>query len=35
MTPNKSVTGFRFGNDNDYVNCRLCPREDCPGSSPL
>ncbi|MGI6374838.1 MAG: vitamin B12 dependent methionine synthase [Anaerolineae bacterium] len=31
MTPNKSVTGFRFGNDNDYVNCRLCPREDCPG----
>jgi len=31
MTPNKSVTGFRFGNDSGYVNCRLCPREDCPG----
>jgi len=31
MTPNKSVTGFRFANESNYVNCRLCPREACPG----
>ncbi len=31
MTPNKSVTGLRFSNQTDYVNCRLCPRLDCPG----
>lgn len=31
MTPNKSVTGFRFANESSYVNCQLCPREGCPG----
>jgi len=31
MTPNKSVTGLRFSNENAYVNCQLCPRESCPG----
>jgi hypothetical protein len=31
MTPNKSVTGLRFANTNDWVNCRLCTREACPG----
>lgn len=33
MTPNKSVTGLRFSNETAYVNCRLCPRPDCPGRS--
>ena len=31
MTPNKSVTGLQFSTDSKYVNCQLCPREDCPG----
>jgi hypothetical protein len=31
MTPNKSVTGIQFSTENAYVNCQLCPREDCPG----
>ena len=31
MTPNKSVTGLRFANASDWVNCRLCTREACPG----
>lgn len=31
MTPNKSVTGLQFSTDSKYVNCQLCPRENCPG----
>ncbi len=31
MTPNKSVTGIQFSTDSTYVNCALCPREECPG----
>lgn len=31
MTPNKSVTGVQFSAEQSYVNCQLCPREDCPG----
>ena len=31
MTPNKSVTGVQFSTESAYVNCQLCPREDCPG----
>lgn len=30
MIPNKSVSGIRFHNEHEYVNCRLCPRERCP-----
>jgi len=30
MVPQKSVSGVRFANAHDYVNCRLCPRENCP-----
>lgn len=30
MLPNKSVSGIRFPNEHGYVNCRLCPRENCP-----
>ena len=31
MTPNKSVTGLQFATEEQYQNCQLCPREDCPG----
>jgi len=31
MRPVKSVSGFHFSSDNDYVNCKLCLREKCPG----
>jgi hypothetical protein len=31
MRPRKSVSGLRFGTETDYSNCRLCPRQDCPG----
>ncbi len=31
MTPNKSVTGLQFSTEGSFVNCVLCPREDCPG----
>ncbi len=30
MLPNKSISGIRFPNEHGYVNCRLCPRTDCP-----
>lgn len=30
MLPNKSVSGILFPNAHGYVNCRLCPRENCP-----
>lgn len=30
MLPNKSVSGIFFPNEHGYVNCRLCPRENCP-----
>ena len=30
MIPNKSVSGICFKNAHGYVNCRLCPRENCP-----
>lgn len=30
MIPNKSVSGVRFPNEHGYVNCRLCPKEQCP-----
>jgi hypothetical protein len=31
MIPNKSTSGIRFETTRDYVNCQLCPRQDCPG----
>ncbi len=31
MIPVKSLSGIRFATENDYKNCMLCPREDCPG----
>jgi hypothetical protein len=31
MSPIKSVSGFRFPKEGNYVNCQLCPRKDCPG----
>lgn len=30
MLPNKSVSGILFPNEHGYVNCRLCPKENCP-----
>jgi len=30
MVPQKSVSGVRFANAHGYVNCRLCPRDNCP-----
>lgn len=30
MLPNKTVSGIRFANENGYVNCRLCPKGNCP-----
>lgn len=33
MTPNKSVSGIRFSTERDYINCKLCPRLDCPNRS--
>ena len=30
MLPNQSVSGLRFETDSGYVNCQLCPMEDCP-----
>ena len=30
MSPIKSVSGIWFQSDKGFVNCRLCPREDCP-----
>jgi hypothetical protein len=31
MTPNKSVSGIMFQAAEDFHNCQLCPRPDCPG----
>lgn len=31
MVPTKSLSGIVFENEEGYVNCRLCPREECPG----
>ena len=31
MSPIKTVSGFRFSKESDYVSCQLCPREKCPG----
>jgi hypothetical protein len=31
MVPNKSVSGIQFPTEDGFVNCQLCPREDCPG----
>lgn len=30
MSPVKSVSGLWFQTDKGFVNCQLCPREDCP-----
>ena len=30
MIPAKSVSGFYFETDTDYVNCQLCQRQNCP-----
>ena len=30
MIPVKSVSGVWFETDSGFVNCQLCPREDCP-----
>ncbi|NLJ40930.1 MAG: vitamin B12 dependent methionine synthase [Clostridiales bacterium] len=29
MLPVKSISGIRFTSEEDFVNCRLCPRERC------
>lgn len=31
MVPGQSVSGVLFETEQDYVNCQLCPRENCPG----
>jgi len=31
MRPVKTVSGILFSNDDNYENCQLCPRENCPG----
>jgi len=31
MIPTKSVSGIRFSTDSEFVSCRLCPRNECPG----
>jgi hypothetical protein len=31
MIPVKSVSGIKFPTETNYENCRLCPRENCPG----
>ncbi len=30
MIPSKSVSGVYFHNEHGFVNCRFCPRPDCP-----
>ena len=30
MIPTKSVSGIMFSNEQEYHNCELCKREDCP-----
>lgn len=31
MIPSKSISGILFPTTKDYLNCKLCPREECPG----
>jgi hypothetical protein len=31
MLPNKSVSGIQFPTQDGFVNCQLCPRQDCSG----
>ena len=31
IQPLKSVSGIQFVSEEGFVNCSLCPREDCPG----
>jgi hypothetical protein len=31
IRPLKSVSGIQFVSEEGFVNCRLCPREHCPG----
>ncbi len=31
MSPIKSISGLIFPTDVSFVNCQLCPRENCPG----
>jgi len=33
MIPNKSVSGIRFANEENFASCRLCPRAKCPSRS--
>jgi hypothetical protein len=33
MNPIKSVSGIWFQADGEFVNCQLCPRENCPNRS--
>lgn len=30
MLPHKSVSGFLYETDKNFVNCQLCPRKNCP-----
>jgi len=30
MLPRQSVSGLLFETETDFVNCQLCPRDDCP-----
>lgn len=31
MLPLKTVSGILYESDENFINCRLCPREKCPG----
>ncbi len=31
MKPVKSISGILFANETNYVNCRFCPKTNCPG----
>lgn len=31
MSPVKTISGFRFSKESTYVNCQLCPKDNCPG----
>jgi len=31
IQPLKSVSGIQFVSEEGFVNCSLCPRENCPG----
>lgn len=31
MTPSKTISGFYFETQSDFVNCQLCTRENCTG----